>query len=121
MALRCQTAFVAIAAQNVAEVSEFYQRLLTQPPAQFVPNRYAEFQLANLRVGIFRPKFAAEFAGSGTVSLCLEVDNLDEAIAHLKASNIPLPDKVMTASHGREVYIYDPAGSRIILHEAIAP
>lgn len=118
MSLRCQTAFVAIAAANFAEVCEFYERLFTQAPAQFAPNIYAEFHLPNLKLGIFCPKTPAEFVGAGAVSLCLEVVNLDEAIAHLKAIDIPLPRAIMTASHGREVYLYDPAGSRIILHES---
>ncbi|NEQ27003.1 MAG: hypothetical protein F6K28_49905 [Microcoleus sp. SIO2G3] len=118
MSLRCQTAFVAIAAPNLTEVSEFYQQLFTQPPAQIVSDVYAEFHLPNLRLGIFRPKMVAEFIGAGTVSLCLEVEDLDEAIAHLKAIGVAIPDRIMTASHGREIYIYDPAGSRIILHEA---
>ena len=116
MSFRCQTAFVAIAAVNFGQVQEFYRLLLGQSPAKEVPNVYAEFLLPNLRLGIFRPK-AAEFEGAGTMSLCLEVESLDEAIAHLGAIGLPLPERIMTASHGREVYIYDPAGSRIILHE----
>lgn len=120
MSFRCQTAFVAIAAANFAQVQEFYQRLLNQSPTKEIPNAYAEFNLPNLRLGIFRPKVAAEFSGAGTISLCLEVDSLDEAIAHLKSIELPLPEAIMTASHGREIYIYDPAGSRIILHESIA-
>lgn len=120
MSFRCQTAFVAIAADNFTEVQAFYQRLFDQAAAKAIPNVYAEFDLPNLRLGIFRPKAAAEFIGAGTLSLCIEVDSLDEAIAHLKAANLPLPEAIMTASHGREIYIYDPAGSRIILHESIA-
>lgn len=119
MSLGCRTTFVTIAAKNFTEVQEFYQHLFNQSPAKSIPNVYAEFDLPNLRLGIFRPKVAAEFAGAGTMSLCVEVDNLDEAIAHLKAANLPLPETIMTASHGREIYIYDPAGSRIILHESI--
>ncbi|MBD2092640.1 VOC family protein [Microcoleus sp. FACHB-1515] len=120
MSFRRQTAFVAIAAVNFTQVQEFYQRLLNQSPTQEIQSVYAEFELANLRLGIFRPKTDAEFSGAGTMSLCIEVDNLDEAIAHLQSLDLPLPEKMMTASHGREIYIYDPAGSRIILHESIA-
>jgi len=118
MSLQCETAFVTIAAPNFAEVVNFYERLLAQRPNAVVPDIYAEFSLPNLRLGIFRPRSHPEFAGAGAVSLCLEVVDLDEAIAHLTAIGAAPPGKVMTASHGREIYVYDPAGSRIILHQA---
>jgi len=60
----------------------------------------------------------AEFANSakGAISLCLEVDELEAAIAELAALGCAFGE-ILAASHGREVYAYDPAGTRLILHE----
>ncbi len=51
------------------------------------------------------------------MSLCLEVSNLEDAIAHLKTLGYPPPGNISIASHGREIYAYDPDGNRLILHQ----
>jgi predicted enzyme related to lactoylglutathione lyase len=116
-----QTAFVAIAAPSFDAVIAFYQRLLDQAPAAFAPGRYGEFCLGDLRVGIFHPQAShqGEFAAasSGPLSLCLEVPQLEAAIAQVRAAGGACLDDITLASHGREVYAYDPAGNRLILHE----
>jgi hypothetical protein len=58
-----------------------------------------------------------ESAQSG-MSLCLEVEDLENAIAHLTALGYPPPGQIIIATHGREIYAYDPAGNRLILHQA---
>lgn len=120
--LTYHAAFVAIAAVEFSTVVSFYQKLLGQLPRPFEKNRYAEFHLSGLRLGIFRPQpsHQSEFMGhsSGPISLCLEVGDLEQAIAHTFASGGTCADYITSASHGREVYAYDPAGNRIILHEA---
>lgn len=89
----------------------------------YQPDRYAEFQLPGLRLGIFKPRadqvdqFSA--ASSGGMSLCLEVVDLEGAIAHLTALGYAPPEPMLTASHGREVYAYDPDGNRLILHQSL--
>ena len=115
-------AFVTIAATEYQESIEFYCQLLGQEPQPYLPDTYAEFKLAGLRLGIFRPKTNnqqefANSAGSG-MSICLEVENLETAIAHLAAMGYPLTGEIMVASHGREIYVYDPAGNRLILHQS---
>ncbi|MFM7372329.1 MAG: VOC family protein, partial [Sphaerospermopsis kisseleviana] len=51
------------------------------------------------------------------LSLCIEVSNLENAIAHLTSLGYPPPGKISIASHGREIYAYDPDGNRLILHQ----
>ncbi|WP_088890211.1 VOC family protein [Leptolyngbya ohadii] len=115
------TVFVALADRNRQLVS-FYRELLGQPPQTEIPGGYAEFQLAGLRLGIFQPKVdhLPEFAApsSGSMSLCFEVAQLEVAIDRLTAMGYPPPGTITTASHGREIYAYDPAGNRLILHES---
>lgn len=122
MKLGCNTAFVAIADLDGSTLRAFYQALLGVSPAIDQPGHYTEFQLPGLRIGLFKPKDnnKAEFADSskGSLSICLEVDHLETAIAHLNALGYPPTTPIQTASHGREIYIYDPQGNRLILHES---
>ncbi|MBD0267928.1 MAG: VOC family protein, partial [Cyanobacteria bacterium Co-bin8] len=50
-----------------------------------------------------------------------EVVDLEGAIAHLTTLGYPPPGPVMIASHGREIYAYDPDGNRLILHQSHPP
>ncbi|GAB4196000.1 MAG: hypothetical protein Fur006_42970 [Coleofasciculaceae cyanobacterium] len=114
-------AFVTLAAADVETLVQFYRQLLDREPNPYIPNVYAEFQMSGLRLGIFQPKptHLQEFEQSAQsgMSLCLEVDDLEGAIAHLSSIGYPPPGEITTASHGREIYAYDPAGNRLILHQ----
>ncbi|WP_313887564.1 VOC family protein [Nodosilinea sp. LEGE 07088] len=118
----CARAFITLASPDVEGLVGFYSALLGQPAQPYQRDRYAEFQLPGLRLAIFRPKpdQASLFAApsSGAMSLCLEVTDLDAAIARLTQLGYPPPGSVLTASHGREIYAYDPDGSRLILHQS---
>jgi predicted enzyme related to lactoylglutathione lyase len=112
-------AFITIAAVDLVTVVEFYQQLFDREPDLYIPDVYAEFKLTNLRLGIFKPKHQQEFANAGSgMSICIEVENLEAAIAHLTKMGYPPPGEIVTASHGKEIYAYDPAGNRLILHQS---
>ncbi len=119
--MHCSEVFLAIATPQFTVLVQFYHDLLQQSPAQMIPDVYAEFCWPGMKLGIFDPHaehrevFTA--GGGGAMSLCLEVTNLEEAIAHLTALGYPPPGPIITASHGREVYAYDPDGNRLILHQ----
>lgn len=122
MVFQCTTAFVTLASIHIEELVVFYTQLLTQPKL-YIPNVYAEFQLPGLKLAIFKPKETnqSEFKNTfkGGMSLCLEVTNLENAIAHITALGYPPPGEILTASHGREIYAYDPDGNRLIIHQSI--
>lgn len=122
MAFRYTDAFVTLAAADLETLVEFYSKLLDRQPKPYIPHVYAEFQLSGLRLGIFTPKsnHLQEFENSvrSAMSLCMEVDNLEDAIAHLTSMGYPPPGEITTASHGREIYAYDPAGNRFIVHQS---
>lgn len=122
MAFHYTDAFVTLADANIETLVQFYAQLLEQEPEPYIPNVYAEFRLSGLRLGIFKPKQSnqQEFANSARsgMSLCLEVEDLEAAIAHLSEMGCPPPEEITTASHGREIYAYDPAGNRLILHQS---
>ena len=122
MILQCQAAFVTLATANIDQLVAFYTQLFGIQPQPYWPNRYAEYQLPGLKLGIFQPKTdqQAEFnhqTATG-MSLCLEVADLNAAIECLKQLGYPPPGEIMTASHGKEIYAYDPAGNRLILHQS---
>ncbi|MEL6500053.1 MAG: VOC family protein [Cyanobacteria bacterium J06623_1] len=115
--------FVTISTEQIQLIVDFYSQLLSQKPKIYRPQIYAEFQLGGLRLAIFQPKpeHQSEFANRGSsLSFCLEVQDLEQAIAHLTDLGYPPPGEVIAASHGKEAYAYDPDGNRLILHQAIA-
>lgn len=122
MDFQCQSALVTLATPSVETLVQFYRQLLAQAPHPYIPNVYAEFQLPGLRLGIFKPKEShfSEFVNTykSCFSLCLEVNDLEAAISHLSALGYPPAGDILTASHGREIYAYDPVGNRLILHES---
>ncbi|WP_373525716.1 VOC family protein [Nostoc sp.] len=122
MVFQYTDAMVAIASTNFKNLVSFYTKLLGENPASLIPNIYAEFHLASLRLSIFQPKktHESEFETShkSKISLCLEVSNLEDAIAHLTALGYFPPGNISIADHGREIYAYDPDGNRLILHQA---
>lgn len=122
MVVHCIEAFVTLATPDLNILVEFYTQFLGIQPQSLIPNIYAEFQLPGLKLGIFQPKLTqvSEFSHQANtgISLCLEVVNLENAIAILSRLGYPPPGKILTASHGREIYAYDPMGNRLILHQS---
>lgn len=113
--------FVTIASDDLQILVDFYSQLWQKPPDIYFPAVYAEFKLDKLRLGIFQPKpeRQQEFNNlSSGMSLCIEVENLSQAIASLTALGYPPSGEIIEASHGKEIYAYDPANNRLILHES---
>lgn len=117
-----KSTFVTIATSKLETIVQFYIDLIGVEPESYIPKIYAEFQLTNLRLGIFQPKETQrqEFdnTGKNPISLCFEVSVLESAIAHITSLGYPPPGEIINASHGREIYAYDPDGNRIILYQS---
>ena len=119
VAIKLQSAYVALAGKNLAVLVSFYQGLFERAPQVYIPERYAEFRLPSLKLALFKPGDETEFMGAaGSISLCLEVEDLVNAIAALTNLGYPPPGNIIRASHGQEIYGYDPAGNRLILHQS---
>jgi len=123
MHFQCTNALLTLATDGLENLVSFYTKLWQQEPQPYIQSIYAEFQISSLRLGIFQPKLQAqaefENIGKGRMSLCLEVVDLESAIAHLTTIGYPPPGEIIIASHGREIYAYDPDGNRLILHQAV--
>jgi predicted enzyme related to lactoylglutathione lyase len=119
--IQARKIWVTLADFDGVTLKTFYRTLLGQDPEVKIPNVYTEFNLPGLRLGLFKPKpdHQREFtaASPSGMSLCLEVENLEAVIAQLTQLGHPPTTSIQTASHGRELYIYDPNRNRIILYE----
>jgi predicted enzyme related to lactoylglutathione lyase len=117
--MKFSRAIVTIAAIDWQKSVAFYQTLTQSPPNQLLDDRYAEFEIAGLRVGIYRPRNNEQIFPNPhpRLSLCLEVQNLEAAVQYLNDLGYPVVSGIHQVSHGREVYAYDPDGNRIILYE----
>jgi len=113
--------FVALSSQRVDRQIAFYKDFFSIEPSVHAPT-YGEFSLPGLKLAIFEPSaaHAEEFlqASSGPMSVCVEVGDLEGAIAHLTTLGYPPPGDIIHASHGKEIYAYDPDGNRLILHQS---
>jgi catechol 2,3-dioxygenase-like lactoylglutathione lyase family enzyme len=122
--MKYQEAFLTVATIDLDRSVSFYRDLLQQEPDFYKPAVYADFKLSGIKLAIFRPKASneGEFSDSkrSGMSVCLEVEDLEEAIAHLARIGYPPSGEIYEASHGREIYAHDPDGNRLILHQSIA-
>jgi catechol 2,3-dioxygenase-like lactoylglutathione lyase family enzyme len=142
MPINHTSAILTISSSNLETLVEFYRQLLGLEPEIFIPAIYAEFHLSGLKLGIFRPRSPKQSETIGEtgemgrqghrddanrtpnekertgMGLCLEVPDLEGAIAYLTRLGYPPPGEIRTASHGREIHAYDPDGNWLILHQA---
>lgn len=121
MAFQYGTAYLVLADSGNEALVRFYAALLGAEPDVQISGVYAEFQLTAMRLGIFQPKAAHQAAfeapSSGRMSLCFEVVDLNDAIAHMSELGYAPPHDILTSSHGREVHAFDPMGNRIIFYQ----
>ncbi|NJL90334.1 MAG: VOC family protein [Coleofasciculaceae cyanobacterium SM2_1_6] len=132
---QCTEAFVALGSIELDQLVTFYTQLFGQHPQPYQPKIYAEYRLPGLRLAIFVPKLDHELefgqsrqsrqsklstqstqSKTSSMSICLQVLDLEPVITELAAMNYPRGN-IITASHGRELYIYDPDGNRLIFYE----
>lgn len=115
---------VALAARDRQDwgiLIQFYRDLLRQEPHPFQVDRYGEFQLPGLRLGIFVPKDSPESPDPPPpLSLCLVVPDLAATLTHCRQLGWdPVPPQ--GSSHGQESWIQDPHGTRILLYQPFNP
>jgi predicted enzyme related to lactoylglutathione lyase len=115
--MEIQQAWVTIATGDLARSIAFYRAIFAQAPSVELPE-YAEFAIAGLKLGLYQPRTTeAPATPYPSLSLCLQVADLERAIAQLQTLGHAPPDGIIAASHGREVYAYDPDGHRLILYQ----
>lgn len=120
MPFKVRGSLATIATLELNNLVEFYILFLRQEPRIWVADVYAEFEISGLRFGLFKPRSSDQpaFEGNrGAMSLCLEVENLEAAIASLTELGQAPEEATVTTDYGLEIYAYDPQGNRLILYQ----
>ena len=125
MKLVKQMAHAAVMSHDLAKSEDFYCRVLGlekvfnfEKPA----GRIGFYLAAGGRtyIEVFFNK-DAPFPVPGQVNhICLEVNNLDEATAHLRKEGVSVTDKKYGVDDTWQAWLADPSGSRIELFEYTA-
>ncbi len=113
--------WVTLATENLAILRSFYASVLDATPDREIPGVYVEFRVKGLRLGLFPPRLRdrGEFSATqkGTMSLCLQVEDIHEAINQVTRLGYPPGGEIQVSTYGLEIYVYDPDGNRLILHQ----
>jgi predicted enzyme related to lactoylglutathione lyase len=116
-------AFVAYPCANVAETREWYEKHLgltfTGSYAEEGVELYNEANVASACFALMHQKWMERDAGTG-VGCTFEVDNLDDAIAKLRASGVSVGDAYPTPVC-KVTSLSDPEGNKVSLHQRTAP
>ncbi|HVU25574.1 MAG TPA: VOC family protein [Opitutus sp.] len=111
-----ELAFVFYPVTDIARAREFYEGLLGLKPGaqfEFSPGQWwIEYDIAGQALAI-----SNGVPGTKADNLVLEVVSLDEAVATLRASGIPLIGEVTEFPPCRLCRIADPFGNEIGLHQ----
>lgn len=117
MTFSIRRSLITVAVMDWQQSLTFYRNLLQLEPQVLQPGRYAEFRLADCTISLYKPRLEETPTAEGnpypSLGICLHVDSLQAALAQLNLVN----HGIQASSHGREVYLYDPNGNRIILYE----
>jgi predicted enzyme related to lactoylglutathione lyase len=111
-----EVAFVFHPVTDIARARKFYEEFLglkVGVQVEIAPGQWwIEFDIAGQALAI-----SNAVPGAPASSLTLEVANLDEALAAVRAANIPLVFDVMEFPPCRLAAIKDPDGNQIGLHQ----
>lgn len=117
-----QKGLIALGAARFEEVVAFYEKLFGTKPIDAIGQSYVEFDIAGLRIGIFKPretnleKFENKDRDGHGLSICFQLQHLDDLIAECRAKGFDIGDPI-TTRHGREAFLYDPQHNRLIFSQ----
>jgi predicted enzyme related to lactoylglutathione lyase len=113
-----EIAFSCYAVQDVDRARRFYEGVLNLKPAQVTDTpsgRWVEYEIGphTLALGC-APGFNPSADGC---SVALEVENFEDAIAHLRANDVKFRFEPFTSPVCRMAAFYDPDGNCLIVHK----
>jgi glyoxylase I family protein len=117
-----QVAHVCIFAKDLAETRDFYRDVLGLPIVfNFERNGawYGFYLDAGGRsnVEVFQKPEASYGPENQINHLCLEVESLDDAVAHVRGKGVEITDKKFACDDTWQAWVTDPNGVRIELFE----
>lgn len=110
-----QGAMFSVKTNNWGAMFAYYQRLLGRPK-RLKEGASAFFDAGGVPLVLWHNTGDNGPTGPGSVELTLTVADLDLALKELPASISTAP--IVEASHGRECFLHDPDGNRLILYSA---
>ncbi len=113
-----EIAFSCYAVTDMARARDFYESVLGLKPTtvhdsehgQWVEYEFGPYALALGSSPMFKPS-------PDGCSVALEVDNFDDAIAHLRAHNVKFRIEPMPTPVCHMAMIFDPDGNTICIHK----
>jgi predicted enzyme related to lactoylglutathione lyase len=116
-----EVAFIAYPVSDINRARDFYENLLGLPPGEFnheiegMPGKYwIEYEVGNVTLAISN---AWETAGRSGSSVAFEVEDLQEAVSHLKKAGVKfLADNIETPVCSFAL-VADPDGNGITIHK----
>src|SRR5438067_13783637 len=122
---------VAIIVRNIEQALVFYRDTLGITPSEIKEVPTEQVRIAFLPLGgpggseieLIEPITAdssltkfLERRGEGLHHICLEVDDIDAALAEMQAKNVPILDKQpRVAAEGRAIFIHPKAANGVLL------
>ena len=116
-----EVAFIAYPVSDINRARDFYENLLGLPPGEFnheiegMPGKYwIEYEVGNVTLAISN---AWETAGQSGPSVAFEVEDLQEAVSHLKKAGVRLLADNIETPVCSFALVADPDGNGITIHK----
>ncbi len=68
-------------------------------------------------IEVFDRQHIEQSSSPAIIHFCLEVDDIDKAIASIRGKGVEITEKKMECDHSWQAWITDPAGIKIELHQ----
>ena len=111
-----EIAFCCYAVMDIKRAREFYEGVLGLKPTKVLEGQWIEYEFGPyaLAIGCWPDMFKPSPDGCMAV---LEVENFDDAIAHLKQLNVQFRMEATECAPCRMAMVFDPDGNSICIHK----
>ncbi|MCS1410098.1 MAG: hypothetical protein M2R45_03286 [Verrucomicrobia subdivision 3 bacterium] len=109
-------AYFAYPVSDVLRARDFYENTLQLPPAENFNNEWIEYELEGVTFAITNIAKDLQPGAKGGF-LAIEVEDLDAAVAEMKAKKVPFLLDTFDSPVCRMAVIADPDGNGVMLHK----
>ncbi len=109
-------AFFAYPVTDMDKARAFYEHTLQLPPADNFENQWVEYELAGVTIAITN-MIPEMMPGTKGGFFAIEVEDLDAAVAEMKAKSVPFLLDTFETPVCRMAVVADPDGNGITLHQ----
>ena len=111
-----ELAFCCYAVTDIKRARDFYEGVLGLKPTTVIEGKWVEYEFGPyaLAIGCAPGMFTPNPDGC---MAALEVENFDDAIAHLKQHNVQFRMEPMECPPCRMAMVFDPDGNSICIHK----